>query len=83
NMMFSLFQFSIADQIQVPHHIVIAGQMLGANAGNMVCVLNVVAAASVVGLAGKEGTIIRMTLIPMLYYVLMTGIFSLLLIYVF
>ncbi|MBB6177081.1 lactate permease [Anoxybacillus tengchongensis] len=83
NMMFSLFQFSIADQIQVPHHIVIAGQMLGANAGNMVCVLNVVAAASVVGLAGKEGTIIRMTLIPMLYYVLMTGIFSLILIYVF
>ncbi|AST05575.1 lactate permease [Anoxybacillus flavithermus] len=83
NMMFSLFQFSVADQIQVPHHIVIAGQMLGANAGNMVCVLNVVAAASVVGLAGKEGTIIRMTLIPMLYYVLMTGIFSLILIYVF
>ena len=83
NMMFSLFQFSIADQIQVPHHIVIAGQMLGANAGNMVCVLNVVAAASVVGLAGKEGTIIRMTLIPMLYYVLMTGMLSLLLIYVF
>lgn len=83
NMMFSLFQFSVADQIQVPHHIVIAGQMLGANAGNMVCVLNVVAAASVVGLAGKEGTIIRMTLIPMLYYVLMTGIFSFILIYVF
>ncbi len=83
NMMFSLFQFSIADQIQVPHHIVIAGQVLGANAGNMVCVLNVVAAASVVGLAGKEGTIIRMTLIPMLYYVLITGMLSLLLIYVF
>ncbi|MGX1983672.1 lactate permease [Thermolongibacillus altinsuensis] len=83
NMMFSLFQFSVADQINVPHHLVLAGQMLGANAGNMVCVLNVVAAASVVGLAGKEGTIIRMTLGPMLYYVLMTGLFSMLLIYVF
>ncbi len=31
--------------------------MLGANAGNMVCVVNVVAAASVVKLTGQEGQI--------------------------
>lgn len=53
--------------------------MLGANAGNMVSVLNVVAAASVVGLLGQEGTIIRFTLLPMLWYCRVTGTVSLLL----
>ncbi|MDX1392439.1 MAG: L-lactate permease, partial [Rheinheimera sp.] len=46
----------------------LALQMLGANAGNMICVVNVVAAASVVGLNGREGDIIRYTLLPALYY---------------
>ncbi|MDX5476720.1 MAG: L-lactate permease [Bacillaceae bacterium] len=74
NMMFSLFQFSIAEQLGMEASTVVALQVLGANAGNMICVLNVVAAASVVGLLGKEGTIIRFTVVPMLYYALMAGI---------
>ena len=47
--------------------------MLGANAGNMASVLNVVAAAAVVGLARQEGAIIRLTLGPMLYHCLAAG----------
>ncbi|MEL3972183.1 L-lactate permease [Rossellomorea oryzaecorticis] len=82
NMMFSLFQFSVADQISAAPDVILALQVLGANAGNMVCVLNVVAAASVVGLSGKEGQIIRITLLPMILYVLMGGLFGTLLIYV-
>ncbi|TFE01470.1 L-lactate permease [Jeotgalibacillus salarius] len=74
SMMFSLFQFSVADQIGADPQVVLALQVLGANAGNMICVLNVVAAASVVNLTGKEGTIIRMTLVPMMFYVIMAGI---------
>ncbi|WLR41783.1 L-lactate permease [Bacillus carboniphilus] len=74
NMMFSLFQFSVADQLAIDPEKVLSLQVLGANAGNMVCVLNVVAAASVVGLVGKEGSIIRMTLVPMIYYSLFAGI---------
>lgn len=74
NMMFSLFQVSVAAEVNVPALIILALQALGANAGNMVCVLNVVAAASLVGLSGKEGVIIRLTLIPMLYYILWAGI---------
>ncbi|WP_096155493.1 L-lactate permease [Bacillus sp. FJAT-45066] len=74
NMMFSLFQFSIAEQLGMDISTVVALQVLGANAGNMICVLNVVAAASVVGLLGKEGTIIRFTVVPMLYYALMAGL---------
>ncbi|MCS6826490.1 MAG: L-lactate permease [Caldilinea sp.] len=73
NLMFSLFQFSVAEQVGLPAHIVLALQMIGANAGNMICVLNVVAAASVVNLLGQEGAIIRLTLRSMLYYVLWAG----------
>ncbi|SFG63769.1 lactate permease [Halobacillus alkaliphilus] len=74
NMMFSLFQFSVADQIGASGQQVVALQVIGSNAGNMICVVNVVAAASVVGLVGKEGAIIRITLLPMLFYVAMAGI---------
>ncbi|WNF36730.1 L-lactate permease [Bacillaceae bacterium IKA-2] len=81
NMMFALFQFSVADQINVDPTVVLSMQVLGANAGNMICVLNVVAAASVVGLLGKEGTIIRMTLGPMIFYSIFTGIIGMILAY--
>ncbi|MBM7648290.1 lactate permease [Bacillus ectoiniformans] len=74
NMMFSLFQFSAAAQLDMNPELILALQVLGSNAGNMICVLNVVAAASVVGLVGKEGAIIRMTMIPMLFYVLTAGL---------
>lgn len=73
NMMFGLLQFSAAIQADMPPRIVLAGQILGANAGNMIGIVNVVAAASVVGLSGREGTIIRYTLIPMLAFVTLAG----------
>ena len=50
---------------------------LGANAGNMVSVVNVVAAAAVVGLLRQEGAIIRFTLLPMLYYTTAAGLLAL------
>lgn len=43
--------------------------MGGANAGNMVCVANVVAVASVTGQLGREGVLISRTALPMLGYV--------------
>jgi lactate permease len=79
NMMFSLLQFSVAEQAGLPPLVILAMQVLGANAGNMICVVNVVAAASVVKLLGQEGAIIRMTLGPMLYYALWAGILGLVL----
>jgi lactate permease len=78
NMMFSLFQFSVARQVGAPETLILALQALGANAGNMICVLNVVAASSVVGLHGQEGRIIRFTLGPMLYYCLGAGLVGML-----
>lgn len=70
NLMFASFQQAMAEDAGLSNQLVLALQMLGANAGNMICVVNVVAAASVVGLNGREGEIIRYTLLPMVYYCL-------------
>ncbi len=83
NMMFAQFQLATAEALQLPSHLVLALQMLGANAGNMICVVNVVAAASVVNLVGKEGQIIRYTLMPMLFYVISVGLVGWISIYAF
>lgn len=73
NMMFSGLQYSVADNIGANHALILAMQGIGANAGNMMCVMNVVAAATVVGMAGRESEIIRKTLPVALGYVLIAG----------
>ncbi len=73
NMMFSLFQFGVGERIGVSPTWVVALQAVGGAAGNMICVHNVVAASAVVGLSGKEGAVIRMTLVPFFYYALLPG----------
>ncbi|MCD8509823.1 MAG: L-lactate permease [Bacillus sp. (in: Bacteria)] len=77
NMMFSLFQFSTAEGIGLDAAgagVVVSLQAVGGAAGNMITVHNVVAAAATVGLLGKEGLIIRKTIIPMVYYVGAAGL---------
>ena len=73
NMMFSLFQFEVGERIGVDPTWIVALQAVGGAAGNMICVHNVVAASAVVGLVGKEGAVIRLTLMPFLYYALLPG----------
>ena len=73
NMMFSLFQFGVGERIGVEPTWIVALQAVGGAAGNMICVHNVVAASAVVGLVGKEGAVIRLTLMPFLYYALLPG----------
>jgi len=73
NMMFSSFQFGMGERIGVDPSWIVALQAVGGAAGNMICVHNVVAASAVVGLLGKEGTIIRTTVFPFLYYALLAG----------
>lgn len=78
NMMFSLFQFGVSENIGAPASIIVALQAVGGAAGNMICVHNVVAACATVGLIGVEGKLIRLALIPMTYYVVFAGILGLL-----
>ncbi|WP_070121309.1 L-lactate permease [Bacillus marinisedimentorum] len=73
NMMFSLFQYEVGTNIGVNAAWIVALQAVGGAAGNMICVHNVVAASSTVGLVGKEGDVIRKTLLPFTYYALFAG----------
>ncbi|MEW6663110.1 MAG: L-lactate permease [Bacillota bacterium] len=82
NMMFSLFQFGVAERIAVTPAIIVALQAVGGAAGNMICVHNVVAASATTGLVGKEGSLIRKTLIPTAYYLVFAGFIGLVAIYV-
>jgi len=73
NMMFSQFQFGMGERIAVDPTWIVALQAVGGAAGNMICVHNVVAASAVVGLLGREGSVIRITLLPFVYYALLPG----------
>lgn len=62
-------QYSIAVDTGLPIIVILALQLIGAAAGNIIAVHNVVAASVVVGLANREGLIIRKLLIPTAVYV--------------
>jgi lactate permease len=78
NMMFSLFQFQVGQNIGADPIWIVALQAVGGAAGNTICVHNVVAACAVVGLVGREGDIIRITALVFLYYIAVAGIVGML-----
>jgi lactate permease len=82
DLMFSLFQYGVADRIGVSHLVILGLQALGGAAGNMITVHNVVSASATVGLVGLEGLLIRRTILPMLYYVVFAGILGMLFAYI-
>jgi len=73
NLMFSAFQYGVADRIMVSGALVVALQAVGAAAGNMIAIHNVVAASATVGLLGREGATLRKTVLPTLYYLVVIG----------
>ncbi len=83
NMMFSQFQFEVAQTLTISTTAVIALQAVGAAAGNMIAIHNVVAASATVGLLGREGLTLRRTVIPTFYYLVVTGLIGLVLVYGF
>lgn len=80
NMMLAKFQFGVGQQIGCDPFWIVALQAVGGAAGNTICVHNVVAAAAVVGLVGREGPIIRRTLPVFLYYAGFAGILGLIIV---
>jgi lactate permease len=81
NMLFSVFQYSIAEQLGISKIIIVALQNIGGAFGNMICVHNVIAACATVGLVGVEGILIRRNLIPMTIYGITAGVIGLILVY--
>jgi lactate permease len=83
NLMLSQFQYETAMLIGVSGALLVAAQSVGAAAGNMIAIHNVVAASATVGLLGREGITLRRTIIPTIYYLLFTGLLTMLALYVF
>ena len=81
NMMVSQFQFEVAQALSVSTAGVISLQAVGAAAGNMIAIHNVVAASATVGLLGREGETLRKTIIPTCYYLILTGVVGTVMIY--
>ncbi len=73
DIMFGPFQYGTAVASNTAVTPILALQAIGGAAGNMICIHNVVAAATTVGLVGKEGLIIRKNLPVALFYGLMAG----------
>ena len=77
NMMLSQFQFGVADALGISTAFMVALQAVGAAAGNMIAIHNVVAASATVGLLDQEGETLRKTVIPTIYYCVIVGIIGL------
>jgi lactate permease len=81
NMMLSQFQFSTATNLGLTGSLMVSLQAVGAAAGNMIAIHNVVAASATVGMLGREGYILRKTILPTIYYVVFAGIIGLIMFY--
>ncbi|MCQ4279880.1 L-lactate permease [Pseudomonas stutzeri] len=73
NLMLSQFQYNTASLLGLSGALMVALQSVGAAAGNMIAIHNVVAASATVGLLGREGITLRKTMLPTLYYLVMAG----------
>ena len=68
NMLFAPLQYETATLVKLSPIVVLALQNIGGAAGNMICVNNVVSVCATTGVAGNEGRIIRINLLPCLGY---------------
>ncbi|WP_106476625.1 L-lactate permease [Phytohalomonas tamaricis] len=82
NLMLAQFQFNVANVLGLSGALMVALQAVGAAAGNMIAIHNVVAASATVGLLGREGITLRKTILPTLYYVIAVGLLGLFAFYV-
>jgi lactate permease len=71
---FSPVQYQIALEYGLNSNLILALGLMGGAAGNMICVHNVVSVCTVVGIEGKEGNIIKKTLLPAILYGFMIGL---------
>ena len=82
NLMFAAFQHGVAARLAISSSLIVALQAVGAAAGNMIAIHNVVAASATVGLLGREGATLRRTILPTIYYLTVIGVLGLIAVYV-
>ena len=82
NITFGPFQFTAAGELGISRTIIVGTQAVGGAIGNLIAIHNVVAALATVGLVGQEGRVMRLNLIPLLYYAAMVGLLATLFVFV-
>ncbi|MDR1242012.1 MAG: L-lactate permease [Deltaproteobacteria bacterium] len=76
DMLFGMFQWDIAGQLNLSRTVIVAAQAAGGAMGNMICIHNIVAVCTVVGLLNREGDILKKTFWPFLLYGIVVGIIA-------
>ena len=56
------------EKLALNRAVILAMQSVGAAMGNMVCINNIVAVCSILGIANREGYILKRTVVPMVLY---------------
>jgi lactate permease len=79
NVLFSVLQHDAAADVGVSRTLAVALQNVGGGIGNMLAVLNIAAVCGVLGMTGREGMILRRTLVPTVGLALFAGFVGLLL----
>jgi len=82
NITFTAFQFEVGTTLGLPTTILVAAQSIGGAIGNIVAIHNVVAALATVGMVGAAGRVIRLNLVPLVYYLVGGGLLTTLGVYV-
>lgn len=73
NLTFGGIQNSTATTLGLSRTTILSLQSAGGAMGNMVCIHNIVAVCSILGLANEEGRILRLTIRPLLLYGAVAG----------
>ncbi|CQR54112.1 L-lactate permease [Haloferax massiliensis] len=82
DILFNALQYNAAADVGISRALVVAIQNVGGGVGNMVSVLNIAAISGVIGIAGREGDILRKVVVPTVVFALFVGAVGSLLVYV-
>lgn len=74
NMLFSMFQYTVAEEAGLSRILILSLQNAGGAIGNMIGVHNIIAACATVGLTGVEGILLKRNIIPVILLGLIAGL---------
>ncbi len=76
NLTFGGIQQTIATTVGLQETTILALQSVGGAMGNMVCINNIIAVSTILGISNKEGYIMKRTVIPMIIYGVIAAVMS-------
>ncbi|CCQ32641.1 L-lactate permease protein [Halorhabdus tiamatea SARL4B] len=82
DILFNALQYNAAENVGLSRGMIVAIQNVGGGVGNMISVQNIAAICGVVGIAGREGDILRKVAVPTVIFALFAGGVGTLLVYV-